>query len=489
MELTLEERLKKRKLEALRRGVHRVGGEAVVPFNVHIIGIGKAGAAIVADVLRSLQPSDSPMTALVVDIGNEDLEDVRTAAAALPEGRADVDIISLDPISAEELSNTFQDYEKLLKLEYPMYPWTFDGKGWLPESGDVQTAEGNFRRSYAKALYGRAYYDGERPLAAAIRRFGEHVNNESAQSIVCIAFGMGGGTGSGIVVDIARHLTNVVLGRQALVVGLGILPCDGDLSQHRGGGLFAALNEFDCLGDETKNKALVASCGELFRNPFTAGLLLVPQQHVWNATHDLAETHRRVDAEVTSLLTERGGANLLETLRMLNWVAAPSTQHSAARTPWGAKWIHMFGFSDLEGAAAPIGSGLRSSLGIRDTYKPEFIEVRVPSEQQNSVATAVAGIEAAFSPDVPPQVTGHGRLTSAQFVLPSIQKTDLSLFRTTLDAYSQEDRDEKILDHSLLLDQGILLSEPSDRIEGMAGASLGEGGSWIAVPMSALISE
>jgi hypothetical protein len=321
-------------------------------------------------------------------------------------------------------------------------------------------------------------------VADAIRRFGERVNGESAQSVVCVVFGIGGGAGSGIVVDLARHLTNAVLGRRALVVALGILPCDGDLPPHRGGGLLATLNELDCFGDEAKNRGVVVSCGELFRNPFTAGLLLVPQQHVWRATRCLEETHRRVNTEVVSLLTARGGTNLLETLRMLNWIAAPSNQHSAARTPWGDRWIHMFGFFDLDGGAVSPGADFRISLGIPNSYRPEFIEVRVPSTTQDSVASTVESI---FAPEVPPQVTDGGRESSVQFVLPSIRKADLSWFKTALHIYEQESWDEKLLDHSLLLEQGIVLSEPSTRIEGMAGASLRDGESWIAVPMVDLL--
>lgn len=489
MNLSIDDKLKRRKLDALRRGVHRVGAEAALPFNVHLVGIGKAGAATVANVLKSLQPSDRPMSALVVDVGDADLADVRQAAAALPPGRADVEVIALERVASDELQDTFRNYELNLKLEYPLFPWKLDGNGWLPDDGALTTAEGGLRRSYAKALYGRSYYDGDRTMAAAIRRFGDRIEAEQAQSIVCVAFGAGGGTGSGMAVDLARHLTNVALGRRALVVGLGILPCAGDLPQHRGAGLFAALNELDCLGDEAKNNGVVTSCGELFRNPFTAGLLLVPQQHVWTATGDLEETHRRVNAEVTSLLTARQGANLMETLRMLNWVAAPSTQHSAARTPWGAKWIHMFGFTELTDAALLSGVDFRALLGIRETYHPEFIEVRVPSIGLNSAAPVVARLEAAFAPDVPPQIAEHGPETSAQFVLPSIRKADLSWFNETAKIYGSDSLTEKRLNHSLLLDQGILLSEPSNRVAGMAGASLDGSDSWVAVPLSDLLGD
>jgi hypothetical protein len=483
VDLNPEERLKKRKLDALRRGVHRVGEDSLA-FNVHLVGVGKTGAAIVAGALRALQPSDLSMSALVIDVGGENLKDVREAADGLPPERAIVDVVELDPVGMDALKSTFEDYQTYLKLEYPLYPWELNGKGWFP-AGEVRpTTNGGLRRSYAKALYGRSYYSGNRRLAEAIRKFGERIDDEHAQSIVAIVFAVGGGTGSGIVVDLARHLTNVALGRRALVVGLGIMPCDADLPQHRGGGLLATLNELDCFGDEAKNKGVVVSCGELFRNPFTAGLLLVPQQHAWQATRSLEKTHQRVNMEVVSLLTARGGTNLLETLRMLNWVAAPSTQHSAARTPWGNRWIHMFSFFDLAGGGISPSADFRASLGILDSYKPEFIEVKVPSSAQDGV---VGVLESIFSPEVPPQAVGGGRESSAQFILPSIRKTDLSWYKAARDVYEQESWEEKLLDHSLLLEHGIVLSEPSSRMEGMAGASLHDGGkSWIAVPMNDL---
>ena len=46
----MDSKLKKRKLDALRRGVHRIGVEPGLPFWVNVVGIGKAGADTVAEV-------------------------------------------------------------------------------------------------------------------------------------------------------------------------------------------------------------------------------------------------------------------------------------------------------------------------------------------------------------------------------------------------------------------------------------------------------
>ena len=149
-------------------------------------------------------------------------------------------------------------------------------------------------------------------MKAALRRFGARVDAEDAQSVVCMVFGFGGATGSGIIVDMARHLSNVVFGRSALTVGIGILPCTGDKLAHRDGALFAAQRTRlpRRRGQERRGRA---GLRRVIPNPFTAGFLVVPQQHVWETTKDLAKTHRRTDQEIAHLLTARDGANLMET--------------------------------------------------------------------------------------------------------------------------------------------------------------------------------
>ena len=485
--MSMEQRLAKRKLDALKRGIHRVPQDQPLPFSVNIVGIGKAGADVVAQMLRSLPATGPTCSAIVVDIGEADLAPVRQAAAALPPGRAEVDIIPLAIPSRDALETTLGSYPEYLQLEYPLYQGaSAHSSNWLPPTFEHGGGAGetDTPRAYAKALYGRAYYDGDRALRGILRTFGAKITAGDAQAVVGIVFGLGGRTGSGIAVDIARHLSAVVLGRAALTVGLGILPCDGDKPEHRGGALYACLNELDCLGDETKSAGVVQACGELYRNPFTAGFLVVPQQAVWRTTQDLEATHERVDRAVASLLTARGGANLMEVLRLLNWVAAPSTQHSAARTPWGPKWVHMLGLADVEGPLA-VTPDMSRRLGLRDTYHPEYIETRVADlgEQADSAASR---LQVAFSPDVPPQLVDGGAPGSVQFVLPCISKLDLDVFYAARDAYDHESEDQRVLDHSMLLEHGVILSEPSTRLDGMAGASLYGGESWVAVPYAAL---
>ncbi len=484
----MEDRLKRRKLDALKRGVHRISGGEALAMSTHVVGIGKAGAGVVAETLRSLEPGAPKLCALVVDIGDDDLADLRSLAAGLLPERAEVTFASLDVPSREALLATLGDYPEYLKLEYPSYHLNSAYRPWLPNSFELPAAGGHYRRAVAKAVYGASYYAKPRAMEKALRRFAASVDAVSGQAMVAIVFGLGGGTGSGIAPDLARHLSNRIFGRRVLVAGIGIAPCDGDLREHTGGPMFALLNELDTMGDEEKNRGVVVACGELFRNPFTAGFIMVPQDQAWEATHDLAATQRRGNQEIASLLTAQGGKSVWELLRLLNWVAAPSTQHSAARTPWGPRWIHTLGYVDVAGGIS-AGEDLPEKLGLLPGYVPEFIELRTSNVDDAGVAETARAIEQAFSPDAPASVVGGGRPGSMQLILPCSAKTNLRGFGDWRTAYRRETMDDKLLDHALLLDQGVLLSEPSTRLEGMAGASLWGGDSWIAVGLLDLMGE
>jgi hypothetical protein len=482
----MEERLKRRKLDALKRGVHRVTGGDALPMATHIIGIGKAGAEVIAATLRCLEPDAPKLYALAIDIGADDLSTLWAQAAVIPPSRAKVTTVSLDMPERAALFVTLRQYRQFLTLEYPSHHWTPDQEPWLPPEVALPQVGCHVERAVAKAIYGRMFYGEGRVMERHLRAFADSIEELNAQSVIVIAFGMTGGTGGGIAVDLARHLSSGCFGRRVLVAGLGIMPCDGDPPEHAAARLFPIISELDCLNDESKNRGIVASCGELFRNPFTAGFLMVPQQPAWESTGRLEETHRRVDRGIAALLTKGGGRQLWELLRLLNWVAAPSTQHSAARTPWGDRWIHMLAFADAAAPPADRGLRLRAQLGLLPSYRPEFIEIRLPNAPDGDALGWVDRIERALGPDVPPNVVEGGAAGSVQFILPSISKSELQAFAPSRDAYDAASPEARLLNHSLLLEHGILLCEPSRRLEGMAGASLGAGLNWIAVPYDAL---
>ena len=483
-------KLQQRKLDALRRGVHRVADPESLPYGVHVIGIGGAGIGVVERMLRDapadlLATNGSRFSALAIDIGIGSLGGVDALAAEFPTDRSQIETLALATPRADALAQTLQHYRGFLELEYPLLQGSTAFEPWLDAAQPMPAAGEPVSRALAKAVYGQAYYEGERPMAAALKRFAASTNATQGDAVVCIVFGLGGGTGSGIALDLARHLSTGLFGRRVLVMGIGIASCEGDSPVHRGGAVFSALNELDSLCDEAQNRGVVQACGELYKNPVTAGFLLVPQQAAFAQTCDLAATHTRVDGELAALLTQRHGANLWEVLRLLNWVAAPSTQHSAARTPWGAKWMHVLGFDDATRAPAIAVPALAAGLGLLPGYVPEFIELRAAESDGGAHAWAAA-LDASFAPDTAATVAAGGAVGSVQFVLPRAAKTDLELFFAAREAYDLLSPAERVASHALLLERGVVLCEPSTRIEGMAGAGLNGSDAWVGVPLEAM---
>jgi len=70
-----EAKLQQRKLDALRRGVHRVKDAETLAYGVHVIGVGGAGVNIVHQMLLDapstlLETSGSRMSVLAIDVGD-----------------------------------------------------------------------------------------------------------------------------------------------------------------------------------------------------------------------------------------------------------------------------------------------------------------------------------------------------------------------------------------------------------------------------------
>lgn len=494
-------RIKKRLVALKRGGVHRVKDKEPIPTAVHIVGIGKTGADFIAQVIRQapenfLEDSRKRFTALAVDIGDQDLLQVQDLANNLPTEQAQVRTLALEVPSRDELFSSLRQYREYLKLEYPRCYWNPDYEPWLPDNIELPQS-GHFPRAIAKAIYGKTYYEEPRILEQELEDFAKSVRATTCQTAVCVVFGLGGGTGSGIAVDLARHLSNVKFGRSALVLGIGIAPCDGDRSDHQGGNLFPVLNELDCMLDQEKNEGIVKVAGDLYRNPFTAGFLMVPQKPIWQKTKDLSATHHRVDSELASFLTRNQGLDVYETLRLLNWVGAPPTQHMAARSQYGERWAHIFGFMSLDsGDELPAVDDLPSQLGLLgESFKPDFFELRVSAPKDADLDEKFLELAhqmgKVFSPILEPEAiqSPSSGEASVQFVLPGGRKTDLDLFFQARRSYDEQTWDEKLLQHSWLLELGILLSEPASRSEGIAGEWLWGSGCWIAVPYAAIRGE
>jgi len=479
------------RVEALKNeGVHRAGPHEG-PFSLHVLGLGKTGADIIAQLLKTppsgfLDDPKSGFTALAVDIGDADLAEVRAAAAATSDDRMSASTVSLPVPTKAELMGSLNRYREYLKMEYPRYYWNPNYEPWLPSDLEVPTEGSHFPRAIAKAIYGSEYYQG-REIATALDSFAEGILASEATPLVVVAFSLAGGVGSGIVVEIARHLSSIKLGRRPWVVGLGIMPCDADSPDLLDGSFFPVINELDCMIDTEKNKGVMAVWGDLYKNPFTGGFFAVPQNDVHALVGTLEATHSYLDEGLAQFLARDNCVHLYESLKELNWLAVPAeTWHPAIRGEQGERWLNVLA-TRKAGDVASLGS-----MGLNKGFVTEYAEARVYGEAASGTA---AGVATQLAATVQTQVeagvleisgTGEGFVS---VLVPRACKLDLEAFVPARDVYDQLDWDAKLLKHSWLLDLGVMLCEPSIRFDGMGGECIWGCACWVVVPHAAIRGE
>ncbi|MFN8205406.1 MAG: tubulin-like doman-containing protein [Solirubrobacteraceae bacterium] len=479
------------RLEAIRdQGVHRVS-DIEGPFSLHVLGVGEAGAGVIAQLLSSrpdgfLDDEKVRFTALAVDLDDAPLKQVRDAAGGLPADRAQVRTLAMPVPTRNELLGNLNRYREFLKMEYPRYYWNPNYEPWLPGDIEMPRAGDHFPRAVAKAIYGVEYYQGGE-IAKELDAFAASVDASESTPIVVVVFGLGGGTGSGMVVEMARHLSSIKLGRRPWVVGIGILPCEGDREEIFDGRLFPVINELDCMIDAEKNKGVMAVWGDLYKNPFTGGFFAVPQNEVHAITKDLASTHRYVDEGIANFIARDNSLHLYETLKLLNWLGVSAeTWHPAIRGEMSDRWINMLS------VRRPGDVDSLARVDLRDGFATEYAEARVfgkkgaPSESK--VAKAITSqVKTTIEPGV--IAFDSGDAGAVTLVVPRATKLDLELFVPSRDAYDKLGWDEKLIRHAWLLDLGVLLCEPSIRFEGMGGECIWGCACWVVVPHAAIRGE
>lgn len=487
------------------------------PHCIHAIGVGKAGTDMIDALIRTgevedmLEDQRARFTALAVDIGDQDshgLKDYahgfagRLEGRGIPTGRAQIRTVGLEVPSKDTLLESLGNYPKYLDKEYPRYFGSPNGDGpWLPSDIEVPEAGDHFPRAIAKAIYGREYYEGG-PVAEELEAFAKSVRETELPSMVLVCFGLGGGTGSGIAVDLARHLTNVELGRTMPVFGVGVMPFTGDPEAHRGGDLFATLNEIDCMVDEEKNESLVSVWGDMYKNPFTGGFIALPQEQAWQRLsrytnagdpqlrHGLQTkvTRKFINDSFVRFIVDDYGRTLFKVMRPAGATGAPHESIPAKERNWAifdvAKLTHP-GVEVLPGE--PLGKWrevmtkwmgyIPQWSGLREGFKTDYIEAQSVSARVLWNGTAQKKLEETLQELLLPgddstlntsHIEFFDELTAyVNIIISGVAKTDLTAFWEAREKYDAMEQEEKLLAHSWLLELGLTLSEPSVQLDAL----------------------
>ncbi len=508
------------------------------PHAIHAIGIGKAGAYMVDALLRTgevedlLQDHRARFTALAVDIGEQDLFELqdygkgfldRLEENQIPPERAQVRTVNLEVPDRETLFGSLRRYREYLKVEYPRYYWNPNYEPWLPDDVELPAAGEHFPRAVANAIYSREYYEGGQ-IAQELDAFAESVNKTKLPSIILIFFSLGGGTGSGIMVDLARHISNVKLGRRIPVVGVGVLPFSEDPEYHRDGSLFATLNELDCMLDEEKNQGVQAVWGDLYANPFTGGFFVLPQEHAWQRLKAYTEqgvpeirqnlrkrvTGKFIDDSFARFIVQDYGRELFRIMRPMGATGAPHESVPAKDRNWTLFDIAKFTHPGVQVLPGEPMSKWREVIsrwidyipqwsGLTEGFKTDYIEAHTVSARTLWNDTVQRKLEETLQTYLLPGDDGTLNTARIEFfdeltsycnvIVPGVARTDLTAFWEAREKYDQMEWDEKLLAHAWLLDLGTMLSEPSIRFEGMAGECIWGCACWVVVPYDAIRGE
>ena len=369
----------------------QAGGNSGKPHCVHVIGIGRTGAAYVEALFRTGEVEDllalpgTSFAALLIDIGDEDIQIPSDYARSLA-GRLKSRAIAADRFQYQCFSLPVPDKTAFVHdLDAAREHRKKNGLNGnlrdLPQDYQMPHAGSHIPRAIAKAIYASNYYLGERKLAGALQRFAAQVSKAEHPSTVLIAFGLAGGTGSGMAVDLARHLS-AEIAADVRVVGLGQLSHSGDGEYYNNLAQYMAIEDID--------RAMQGGAeGEQQRKPFSDGFFVVAPEQSWQrltayTTTGLKEVRQRFKQMVTNrfvadsfmrfamsdhsehLLQALGHANGKCTVFDVAKLSHPGVQvlPGEAGSKWDAVLEQWIGF-------VPRYSGLS------DKFKTDYAEVHV----------------------------------------------------------------------------------------------------------------
>lgn len=331
------------------------------PHNIHAVGIGRTGAAYIEALIRTGEVEDllaTPGTrfaALLIDIGDDDILVPGDYARSL-KTRLKSRGISTDGFHYESMALDIPDKAALLKLP----------KGTtLPKAGE------HIPRAIAKAIFTLH----AETVESALRRFADHVKGSDVPSTVFLAYGLAGGTGSGMAVDLAQQLKGL-LPANAQVVGVGQLAHSGDGEYFNSAAQYQAIDAVDA--------ALQSST-----NPFGGGFFVVSSEQSWQRLSAYTSTGlKEVRQRFKQMVTNRFVAD-----SFMRFAMSDGSEHLLRALKPGRGKCTLFDVAKLTHPGVQVLPGEAGSKwdavlqqwigfvpkysGLRDGFKTDYAEVHV----------------------------------------------------------------------------------------------------------------
>jgi hypothetical protein len=279
-----------------------------------LIGLGSAGTNIVETFLAApktmeLMANDiTRLSLMAIDIAdpeirslNETNEKITKAMvkAGIPRERMRLIAQSVKFPTAEAMFDFInQKYNEYLvgegaKIE-KFIPWLNSTMAIPPMAGGAGR-----RRALAKAIYALNYYQLG-IIRNCINAFKEQALSSIITPTVILVYGLGGGTGSGVFFDFARHLRKV-LGSGVPIIAFVVTPCGGDDPPAKGCSAFVSMSELQLLTNKDYNEFVMKAYGEYYRNPLNA-LIYLPLLPAYSKAGNIVTARHEIDDMFVDML-------------------------------------------------------------------------------------------------------------------------------------------------------------------------------------------
>ena len=282
--------------------------------SIHLVGLGGTGTNVIQSLIESdrffklLTAEDFNIACLSVDVADADIANLVSSYKAT-QAKLEAKGVSVDHLWVRGLGMKFNTPESLFEFmtKYNTYLMkegivATNYKPWVQSSMTIPPLAGGVgrMRALSKAVYALNYYHYSE-LNSAISVFKDRVLTSKYQPIVVLVFGLGGGTGSGMVFDFARHL-RAKLGSSVPILGLAILPSAADDLLARGPAPYNALLEAELLFNRKLNEQVAKKYGAAYANPFTS-LFFLPLDPVYNNRNSLVTAKKELDDCIIDILS------------------------------------------------------------------------------------------------------------------------------------------------------------------------------------------
>jgi hypothetical protein len=316
--------------------------------NIHLIGLGGTGANLIQTLLESdrlqslLQSEDFNIACLAIDVADGDLNNLQNtykatleklASKGIPVDKLWVRALNIKFNTPDSLFEFMEKYDKYVEKEGIQIK---NYKPWLKSSISIPPLAGGVgrQRALSKAVYNLNYFHYSE-LNSVMSVFKDRVLTSKNQPIVVVLFGLGGGTGSGMVLDFVRHLRSK-LGSSVPIIGMTILPSTADDLLARGPAPYTALMEMELFFNNTLNEQIVKKYGDAYKNPFNS-LFFMALDPIYNNRNNLMTAKKELDDSVIDIL------NMFSSFDLADLLSRVGTNND-----FGSNWIHSTAYLKIK---------------------------------------------------------------------------------------------------------------------------------------------